>query len=292
MAGLYLTSAGVTYLGQLMDQAYQGKETGKGLSTNDFTTELLNKLNGIAAGAQANVLEVIKVNGKAIAISGKAVDIDLSAYALKTDIAEVIRFKGEAASYTALPDDPEEGDLYIVQTADPTHEIDEGEAVIWNGTDWVDVGGIFSVDLSDYAQVDHTHDIGDVTGLQDAMDAKATPADITEALTPYVKKTEADGDYAAKTHSHSISDVSGLQTALDAKATPTDITSALTPYVKKETADNTYAAKTHAHEMDQVTGLNSVLAAKLDASQFATKLSENLKPMTNEEIAAAFAARK
>ena len=247
MAGLYLTSAGVTYLGQLMDQAYQGKETGKGLSTNDFTTELLKKLNGIAAGAQANVLEVIKVNGKAIAISGKAVDIDLSAYALKTDIAEVIRFKGEAASYTALPDDPEEGDLYIVQTADPTHEIDEGEAVIWNGTDWVDVGGIFSVDLSDYAQVDHTHDIGDVTGLQDALDAKATPADITEALTPYVKK---------------------------------------------ETADNTYAAKTHAHEMDQVTGLNSVLAAKLDASQFATKLSENLKPMTNEEIAAAFAARK
>lgn len=31
------------------------KEAGKGLSTNDFTTALLNKLNGIEAGAEANV---------------------------------------------------------------------------------------------------------------------------------------------------------------------------------------------------------------------------------------------
>lgn len=30
-------------------------ESGKGLSTNDFTTALKNKLNGIAAGATANV---------------------------------------------------------------------------------------------------------------------------------------------------------------------------------------------------------------------------------------------
>ena len=35
--------------------AKQNTETGKGLSTNDFTTALLNKLNGIAAGAQVNV---------------------------------------------------------------------------------------------------------------------------------------------------------------------------------------------------------------------------------------------
>lgn len=31
------------------------KETGKGLSTNDFTNALLSKLNGIAAGAEVNV---------------------------------------------------------------------------------------------------------------------------------------------------------------------------------------------------------------------------------------------
>lgn len=31
------------------------KVTGKGLSTNDFTTALMNKLNGIASGAEVNV---------------------------------------------------------------------------------------------------------------------------------------------------------------------------------------------------------------------------------------------
>lgn len=48
--GRYATAA----QGTLATNA-QPKETGKGLSTNDFTGALLSKLNGIAAGAQANV---------------------------------------------------------------------------------------------------------------------------------------------------------------------------------------------------------------------------------------------
>lgn len=51
------------------------KETGKGLSTNDYTTAEKDKLAGIANGAQANVLEAVKVNGTAQAITDKAVDI-------------------------------------------------------------------------------------------------------------------------------------------------------------------------------------------------------------------------
>ena len=39
------------------------KITGKGLSTNDFTTAYMTKLDGIAANAQVNVLETISVNG-------------------------------------------------------------------------------------------------------------------------------------------------------------------------------------------------------------------------------------
>ena len=35
--------------------SYVAKETGKGLSSNDFTDALLAKLNGISAGAEANV---------------------------------------------------------------------------------------------------------------------------------------------------------------------------------------------------------------------------------------------
>ena len=38
-----------------LDGTYQKKETGKGLSTNDYTTAEKNKLGGIAAGAEVNV---------------------------------------------------------------------------------------------------------------------------------------------------------------------------------------------------------------------------------------------
>lgn len=54
------------------------KEAGKGLSTNDYTTVEKTKLSNIAANAQVNVIETVKVNGTALTPSSKAVNIDLS----------------------------------------------------------------------------------------------------------------------------------------------------------------------------------------------------------------------
>lgn len=54
----YLGKTDLLYLCQLMSNEYAKyveKVSGKQLSTNDFTTELLNKLNGIDTGAQVNV---------------------------------------------------------------------------------------------------------------------------------------------------------------------------------------------------------------------------------------------
>ena len=53
-------------------------EAGKGLSTNDFTDDLMSKLEGIAAGAQVNILEAVQVNGTALPITGKAVNIPIA----------------------------------------------------------------------------------------------------------------------------------------------------------------------------------------------------------------------
>lgn len=51
--------------------------TGKGLSTNDYTTAEKDKLAGIAAGAQVNSIESVKVNGTALTPDGnKAVNIE------------------------------------------------------------------------------------------------------------------------------------------------------------------------------------------------------------------------
>lgn len=55
------------------------KEEGKGLSSNDYTTAEKNKLEGIAEGAQVNVIETVKVNGNALTPVDKAVDITVPA---------------------------------------------------------------------------------------------------------------------------------------------------------------------------------------------------------------------
>ena len=64
-----------------LDTALAGKvnvEEGKGLSSNDYTADEKTKLEGIEAKAQVNILEVVKVNGSALPITEKAVDIPLA----------------------------------------------------------------------------------------------------------------------------------------------------------------------------------------------------------------------
>jgi hypothetical protein len=65
------------------------KVSGKGLSTNDFTNTLKNKLDGVAEGAQVNVIESIAVNGEDRTITGKKVDI-----AVPTDTSELTNNAG------------------------------------------------------------------------------------------------------------------------------------------------------------------------------------------------------
>ena len=300
MNGVYLTKDGIEYLCQLIEQAYVGKETGKGLSTNDFTTTLKQKLDGIESGAQVNKVEVVKVNGVAVAIVGKEVDIDLSGYLRKSDVPAIYRPKGSCTwAQLIAKTDAKVGDVYNV-----TDKGGMNYACIVAGTagesSW-DAMGI-TVDLTPYlkkteaqntyANKSHSHEISGVTGLQDALNGKATPEDIASALEDYYDKTTADGRYAAKSHNHEISGVNGLQTALAGKASSSDVDEKLVSYLKKSDAQNTYAAKSHTHEISGVTGLQDALDGKLTENQLETWMAANFKPMTTEEIKAAFDARK
>lgn len=58
--------------------------SGKGLSTNDYTTAEKNKLSGIASGAQVNVIESVEVNGVTATISGKKASVTVEAGDIKT----------------------------------------------------------------------------------------------------------------------------------------------------------------------------------------------------------------
>lgn len=55
MSTKYLDDNGLLYFWQKIKAKFVAQETGKGLSTNDYTTTEKNKLAGIASGAEVNV---------------------------------------------------------------------------------------------------------------------------------------------------------------------------------------------------------------------------------------------
>ena len=159
------------------------KVSGKGLSTNDYTTDEKNKLAGIEVSADVNTIESISVNNSAVTPdANKNVDItvptkvsdlnndegfidntvsDLTNYYNKTEIdskvASVYKYKGNVNTYADLPSSGQNvGDVYNITTADSTHGIKAGDNVAWDGTTWDVLAG--TVDLSGYQTlIDSTH---------------------------------------------------------------------------------------------------------------------------------------
>lgn len=130
------------------------KVTGKGLSTEDYTTVEKTKLEGIATGAQVNVIESVKVDGSALAVDGKAVNIDLSGYAKKSDISSAYKFEGSVA-FATLPSNlgaDDKGKVYNVTDAfkDGDKTYPAGTNVAWTGTAWDPLAGY--TDFSIYAE--------------------------------------------------------------------------------------------------------------------------------------------
>ena len=76
----YLDDNGLTYYHSKIKTLLNGKVdtvAGKGLSANDFTNTLKNKLDNIAAGAQVNVIEGVNVNGSAVTPTNKIVNLTI-----------------------------------------------------------------------------------------------------------------------------------------------------------------------------------------------------------------------
>lgn len=73
------TSTGWDNLGGTVDlSGYVEKVAGKQLSTEDYTTAEKTKLAAIEEGAQVNKIETVQVNGTALTIAGKTVNVDIS----------------------------------------------------------------------------------------------------------------------------------------------------------------------------------------------------------------------
>lgn len=172
MANKLIDSTMLNYFKQQLDKLFVKQVSGKGLSTNDYTSAEKQKLSGIASGAQVNVIEIVKVNGTALSATSKAVNVTiptktsqltndnsyvtssslsstLSGYAMKSDISSMYKYKGSVDSYANLPTSSQTaGDSYNVKSADILHGIKKGDNVVWTGTEWDVLSG--TVDLSGY----------------------------------------------------------------------------------------------------------------------------------------------
>lgn len=102
-------------------------------------------------------------------------DKTIKAY-VDSKLTAVYTYKGSVANDQALPtQDQTVGDVYNIE--------DTGKNVAWDGEKWDELGA--TIDLSAYAKtedvnaqlatkadVEHTHEVADVDGLQDALDSK------------------------------------------------------------------------------------------------------------------------
>ena len=135
---------------------FVAKETGKGLSTNDYTNADKTKLNGVATGAQANKIETVKVNGKALTPdSSKAVNVDLTAYAKSTDVTTEIASAVSGVTQIdysvveSLPSTGKKGIIYLVANSDSGNNI--YDEYIYINSKFEKLGSR-EMDLSSYAK--------------------------------------------------------------------------------------------------------------------------------------------
>lgn len=139
--------------------------------TNDLTNALKSQYDTAythsqtahaPSNAQANVLEGININGSAATITDKRVSItiptavsqlsDAAEYAKKSDLSTLYEYKGSVATYANLPTNAEVGDTYNVENDETTGGT--GVNYSWNGTEWDNIGGIFSIAVITNAEID------------------------------------------------------------------------------------------------------------------------------------------
>lgn len=139
-------------------KGYVAKEEGKGLSTNDYTTDEKNKLAGIAAGAQVNIIEKISVNGTSAPIEGKTAKITYvdSLDALTEDEYRAVTARAVAAKFQtvnnslaskftleevdSLPISGSRYTVYMKKIVDGEQNIIGYEEYLWMNNAWHAIG--------------------------------------------------------------------------------------------------------------------------------------------------------
>lgn len=158
----YLDSNGLLYLwGKIKDKlnGKVDKADGMGLSANDFTDADKEKLAGLEnytlPAATADTLGGVKV-GAGLAVADGVLSAESVAWsnitgkpdvALKSDLAQVYRYKGSVTNYASLPTaENVVGDVWNVEAT--------GMNYAWTGEGWDALGETFSIESITNAEID------------------------------------------------------------------------------------------------------------------------------------------
>lgn len=185
------------------------KEEGKGLSENDFTNGYKDKLDGIEAGAQVNVIEVVKQNGVALPVTDKAVDVAVptTTSSLTNDSGYITNEVNSLVNYY----DKDETDTLIATEAETRDAADldlQGQIdAISSASDVVDVVGTYAelqaYDTSKLSDNDIVKVLTDET--HDDAISYYRWNDTTNAFTyigsqgPFYTKSETDATFVPQT---------------------------------------------------------------------------------------------
>ena len=205
----YLNSAGVTYLWSQIKGNFVAKETGKVLTSNDFTNELKTKLEGIEEGAQKNVITGIKLGTAALSPVEGVVTID--AYtkgeadtAIATAVANSKHASFEKADSIPTAETAKENVLYLVMNATTKHydiyaKVDDKVELLDDTT--VDLTNYFTKDQVTTAITEATKDKADKAttlkgyGITDAMTRTEITTELGKKVDAVEGKTLTSNDF-------------------------------------------------------------------------------------------------
>lgn len=152
------------------------KEEGKGLSSNDYTNAEKEKLAGIEEGAQVNIIQQVKVDGTALTVTDKAVNIPLSekiGEIVGSKLTTAYNYKGTVATPSSLPTSGQAvGDVWNIENKSEYGEA--GVNVAWTGTKWDSLGGIFDTTAIDNKISAVESNVTNLTGRVDIIEPKVT----------------------------------------------------------------------------------------------------------------------
>ena len=207
MANKFVDQNGLLYFWQKIVNKFVAKETGKRLSTNDFTNELKTKLDGISEGANKTTVEdVLTSTSSTNALSanqGKVLDRKIQ------DLADDMGNLGYGDMLKSEYDTDNNGKVDNADNADKLN----GQSADYYAKA-TDIKTKFS-ELTNDGAVQYTSQT--LTDTQKAQARTNIGAGTSSFSGSYNDLTDKPTDFAPTEHTHETSEVTGLDTALSEK---------------------------------------------------------------------------